>query len=841
MPATPPPVAATGLVTGTAPLSTTPPSGLLQRKKLSDGPLLGIGKKKISSSTNETTGSPAPVTKKSFGDGESTPTSTPKKSNVKGLFAAWRRKSSKTPMADDEKRRVRELLLGSALRRFSLSHPALMPKPGTLRINVQSCSIAGMRASGWLGAKAPKRLFFVEGELGAAKGRTEPTGLAKSGREATWKEGSDRVLRLYYPGDATQDPLLAAMSNNVSGQSRKRIIVHLRVMEKLVGADPVVLSETAVEMERLLQIAEDKREWALPLVVTSDLEDAGVLCFDASFNRVRSHKNHDHFAEAAENLAAEAASLLMAPHAGDDAAAAHEGFHAGDASVLAPVFLLPSAAAAIASVAASLSTKPLETVEESGSRYSWPERAQPLEKRRLGRAASMPELNGNVDVHVANPEQLASLREGYRMWRVAHRSQLQPSHRTDIVQAIGERFVNNNSDVSPSFLLSPLVESDRSLSIMAIGDSIKLDSSQRSLVSHITARLSAMSNIEQKSVRVTTTTTMRPGYAKNKTCVLTGGTRGVGGALASSLARFGVSHLILFVHDVDEGRVVAQQLSKSKQRIEIDVVACDLCSMKSTAQACDMVRSFLDGKPLDLLVLCAAAVFRERGTTAEGLERTFACNYLSNFLIVHSLFDLVEKSPGARIVAAGCASFSPLSLSLNLDDLQAEKGQTVGPLGLYQYSHTKLMVECFIAELARRLRDKGSSTTANVFHPGAIKSKLSDEALEAFSPFVAKLANAALSFSTGTLVRTPEQGCALGEFLVNDIDIAGVSGKLFDSGFTGKVVDFSPKAFAGVVRDDDVKKRLWALSGKTLNTALGDGRVAEWWAHFAPTRGHKAP
>jgi len=146
------------------------------------------------------------------------------------------------------------------------------------------------------------------------------------------------------------------------------------------------------------------------------------------------------------------------------------------------------------------------------------------------------------------------------------------------------------------------------------------------------------------------------------------------------------------------------------------------------------------------------------------------------------------------------------------------------------------MLECFISELARRLREKGSSTTANVFHPGAIKSKLSDEALESFSPFIAKLANIAMSFSPGILVRTPEQGAALGEFLVNDIDVAGVSGKLFDSGFTGQIVDFTPKAFAGVIRDTELCKRLWSQSGKILNTALGDGRVAQWWGHFAPTR-----
>jgi NAD(P)-dependent dehydrogenase (short-subunit alcohol dehydrogenase family) len=252
--------------------------------------------------------------------------------------------------------------------------------------------------------------------------------------------------------------------------------------------------------------------------------------------------------------------------------------------------------------------------------------------------------------------------------------------------------------------------------------------------------------------------------------------------------RDGVGRLILLCRDAADGRAVAQELVSSKTNVEVDVVPCDLSSMRATAAACEVVRGFLEGKTLDLLVLCAAAVFRERGTTAEGLEQTFAVNYLSNFLIAHSLFELVEQNPGARIVVAGCASFSPLSATLDLDDLQAERGH-VGPLGLWQYAHTKVMLECFVSELARRLRDKGSSTTANVFHPGAIKSKLSDEALEAFSPFVAKLANVAMSFSPGTLVRTPEQGAALGEFLANDINVAGVSGKVFDSGFTGKVVE----------------------------------------------------
>jgi hypothetical protein len=160
-------------------------------------------KKKASNSSD--THSASPVQSKKSAEYLGTPLSSSRRRSLvrtmlDPLYKTWRRPG--TPNDADEIRRVRELLLGSALRRFSLTHPAPLPKPGTLRLVLISSACKGARSSFWGGAgKVPKRAFFIEGELGAARAKSSVQPLAKGKQEVFWGEGDDRVLRLYFPGD----------------------------------------------------------------------------------------------------------------------------------------------------------------------------------------------------------------------------------------------------------------------------------------------------------------------------------------------------------------------------------------------------------------------------------------------------------------------------------------------------------------------------------------------------------------------------------------------------------------------------------------------------------------
>ena len=118
-----------------------------------------------------------------------------------------------------------------------------------------------------------------------------------------------------------------------------------------------------------------------------------------------------------------------------------------------------------------------------------------------------------------------------------------------------------------------------------------------------------------------------------------------------------------------------------------------------------------------ILSVCDGEIILEKGEILcekcqDGVEMTFAVNYLAPFLLTNLLLDMLKASAPARIVNVSSAAHT--SGSMRMDDLQAEK--------LYRpmrtYPQAKLAVVLFTYELARRLQ--GTGVTANCLHPGFV-------------------------------------------------------------------------------------------------------------------------
>lgn len=936
---------------------------------------------------------------------------------------SFRQSPSKISAEEDERKRVRELMFGTPMRRFSLQNSHNIPRSGTLRVRVIACTSnklksnttltrknnnsplaeirkvsdesTGSNSSGAGGAnqplgnagrgllrqKRPEIQYYVELELGAARGRTSKKPKHKGSRrgEVRWDD-SNAWVRLFVPGvEEGADPILLAVSEaakQASGEGRIKSrrplqVLHLRVMCVVRGSaddDSEVhtpLFESAVELDRLIAKGAP-RLLELPLVNKEDPEDEdlGILTIETRFERLNPRRlsNDDlKFVEAAENLAAESASVLIlagrTPNLGlgttaDEMRFGQQGVgrHGGilrddDDTAVSPILMVPSAAAYLTTVAAGLvpTSLPLnETGSKSnprmsqklrivyehdeGLRASWPlgrkEEARhrfetvfsdtSVEQKRLRQRFSCPNLSslrlkteGGELLVGANTEQLQSLREGWRMWRMAHRSQLQPSHRAKDLAGAGERFINRANSVgsggnspvdslkvqlqhSPTsaganpprsprslFDLESQPSTQRARALFELGgDSYDVSNylddhpHQRAFLNSISARAGKISRLEQQaslsdenafdqsqpgSISATRTKPrrkpsvivppVRP-WSRRRIAVVTGATSGIGEVIGRKLCSMGVKKLIILVRTLSSGRAKALEWTEKFKNVEVDVIQCDLRDMKDTNAAADHVRDLLaPGERIDLLVLCAACVSNESTMPEKKeFEETFAVNYMANFLLVHALFDVMERSSAtssedeARIIFAGCAAVPPFGNRIDLDDLQAEK-RGIGQLGVAQYIHTKTMLICFASELARRLADRHCFVTANVFFPGAVKSKLADRVLEAFNPVIARLADAAYGLTEGVLVRSPEQGAALALHLCSSPALVGVNGKVFHSGTTGIVTDFDPHPHFGIATNMELSRKLWAISGKMLNQALGkESRVTEWWGYFKPAR-----
>jgi NAD(P)-dependent dehydrogenase (short-subunit alcohol dehydrogenase family) len=190
---------------------------------------------------------------------------------------------------------------------------------------------------------------------------------------------------------------------------------------------------------------------------------------------------------------------------------------------------------------------------------------------------------------------------------------------------------------------------------------------------------------------------------------------------------------------------------------------------------------------IDVLINNAGGLFSHRTITEDGLERSFALNHMSYFMLTAGLRDRLIAAAPARII--NTASNAHRKGHLDFDDLQSARSYR--PFGVYGTS--KLCNILFTRELARQL--SGQGVTANSFSPGFVATRFGDQAggLRAVGIRLAK-----------AFAKTPEQGAETLIYLASSADVANVSGEFF--------YKCQPGRLTTEARDDAKARRLWLES-----------------------------
>ena len=277
---------------------------------------------------------------------------------------------------------------------------------------------------------------------------------------------------------------------------------------------------------------------------------------------------------------------------------------------------------------------------------------------------------------------------------------------------------------------------------------------------------------------------------QGKICMVTGANSGIGKATALALAQMGAT-VVMVCRDRARGEETRSEITTKSRNNAVDLLQADLSSQQSIRQLVEHFKQRYTH--LHVLINNAGAAFTGRRETVDGLEMTFAVNYLAPFLLTNLLLDVLKASAPARIVNVSSASHK--SGYIQMDDLQGEKHNR----SMRAYPQSKLAIVLFTYELARRLQ--GTGVTANCLDPGFVATNIGQTGASLPVRLLIKLIG---SFGT-----SPEKGAKTSIYLASSPEVEGVTGKYF--------VKSLPKRSAAISYDESLQRQLWEQSAKLVN------------------------
>jgi len=202
---------------------------------------------------------------------------------------------------------------------------------------------------------------------------------------------------------------------------------------------------------------------------------------------------------------------------------------------------------------------------------------------------------------------------------------------------------------------------------------------------------------------------------KNKVCLITGATSGIGKHAAFELAAKGAI-LVLPVRDVSKGESLLGELKAKVPGVQAEIMYCNLASLAS-------VRAFAEEfkqkyQQLHVLINNAGMWQRVRKESEDGIELNLAVNHLAPFLLTNLLLETMINSSPARII--NVSSDAHRRSTIDFSDI--ESSTKYSPLRAY--SQSKLANILFTKKLSQML--KGTGVTANCMHPGVVRTAFFD-------------------------------------------------------------------------------------------------------------------
>ena len=280
---------------------------------------------------------------------------------------------------------------------------------------------------------------------------------------------------------------------------------------------------------------------------------------------------------------------------------------------------------------------------------------------------------------------------------------------------------------------------------------------------------------------------------KGKLCMVTGASSGIGREIALGLAKMG-ARVVMVCRDMSRGEAALEYVRRCSGDAQAELMLADLSSQDGIRKLAGAYRAKYD--LLHVLVNNASVINHRRELSADGIEMTFAVNYLAYFMLTNLLLGLLKHGAPARIV--NITSAVHRTVRLDFTNLQGENRYNRDRI----YAQSKLADIIFTSELARRL--EGTGVTANSVCPGAVSSNLWTHSSKAVALFFR------------VLMKGPDQGAILPLYVAASKDMAGITGKYFQTGqhLKGTAVKTAGTAClpSSQACDMETARKLWQFS-----------------------------
>jgi NAD(P)-dependent dehydrogenase (short-subunit alcohol dehydrogenase family) len=296
-------------------------------------------------------------------------------------------------------------------------------------------------------------------------------------------------------------------------------------------------------------------------------------------------------------------------------------------------------------------------------------------------------------------------------------------------------------------------------------------------------------SIEMSPQTATLAASIADNDLRDRVCLVTGASRGIGKATALGLARLGAT-VVMLARDERLLSAARDDVAAASGNPHVSTNVADLASFDEIRTGAQEIAARHEA--LHVLVHNAGVNPTKRKLSADGIELTFAVNHLAPFLLTRELLPALRRGApdrGARVVTV--VSMFERFGRIAFDDVQGAR-RWIGP---FAYTQSKLANVLFTYELAERLA--GTAITANCVDPGLVATDLMREHV-LFRPRWLKAVWA-------RVLAAPTAGARAAVHAASAPEIATVTGKCFDR--YGRQIRTSRQS-----RNPQTRARLWSLS-----------------------------